>query len=64
MVILIIIISIIIINAKGQLVLQTDLGIQNKATVKSFRVDQFAAGLYSVIVKANDQILRSNFLKE
>ncbi len=57
-------ISITMVNARGQLVLQTDLGIQNKTTFKSFRVDQLAAGLYSVVVKANDQVLRSNFLKE
>ena len=53
-----------VVSASGQLVREMDLGVQNKETIKSFRVDQLANGLYTIIVKANNQVMRTNFVKK
>lgn len=52
-----------IINGNGQLVRNIELGQQNKQLEKSFRVDNLANGIYTLIVKAGEHTIRTNFVK-
>jgi hypothetical protein len=56
-------IAISIISMEGKIVRELDLGIQNKETIKSFPIGQLASGLYTILVRANGQVLRENFVK-
>jgi hypothetical protein len=53
-----------IFNTNGQTVRTFDLGVQNKDLVKAIRVDELAEGLYSIVVKTGQGILRSSFVKQ
>jgi hypothetical protein len=41
-----------------------DLGQQNKVVEKGIRVDNLASGIYTLLVKAGEQTIRSNFVKK
>jgi hypothetical protein len=53
-----------IFSGNGQLVRTVDLGQQNKQLEKSLRVDNLANGIYTLVVKAGEQTIRTNFVKK
>jgi hypothetical protein len=57
-------VSLEIVGSNGQLVRVVDLGQQNKVVEKGIRVDNLASGIYTLLVKAGEQTIRSNFVKK